>query len=111
MSLKIRLRKQGRTNSPFFRLVVTNTLSPRDGKYIETLGWYNPGEAELEKNLLIKGDRVRYWFTKGAQLSENVENLMKKGAPEVMKEITGMETAKKAKKLAKRKQRRQKKTS
>ena len=46
MALKIRLRQQGRNNRPFYRLVVTDARSPRDGKYVEALGWYNPFEAE-----------------------------------------------------------------
>ncbi len=45
MALKIRLRQQGRNNRPFYRLVVTDVRSPRDGKYVEMLGWYNPFES------------------------------------------------------------------
>lgn len=105
MALKIRLRKQGRTNRPFYRLVLTNALSPRDGKYIETLGWLNPFEEETEKKLSLKADRIKYWFEQGAQLSENAASLVKKGAPEVMKEIHQALVARKAKKVAKRRQR------
>ena len=52
MALMIRLRQQGRTNRQTYRLVVTDKKNPRDGKYIEMLGWYNPHE-ENEKNLFI----------------------------------------------------------
>lgn len=103
MALKIRLRKQGRTNRPFYRLVVANSLSPRDGQYIEALGWYNPAEKDAEKNLLVKADRVTHWFSQGAQLTEKAEALVAKGAPEAMKEIKGMMLDRKAKKLAKKK--------
>ena len=49
MALKIRLRQQGRKNRPFYRMVVTDVRAPRDGKYCEALGWYNPFETELDK--------------------------------------------------------------
>ena len=60
MALKIRLRQQGRNNRPFYRLVVANCRSPRDGKYVEALGWYNPFEQELDKSVSIKPDRIQY---------------------------------------------------
>ena len=46
MALKIRLRQQGRKNRPFYRLVLTDSRTPRDGKYVEALGWYNPIEKD-----------------------------------------------------------------
>lgn len=84
MALKIRLRQQGRKNQQTYRLVLCHSRSPRDGKYIEVLGWYNPAEAEPEKNLNIQGDRIQHWLSQGAVLSERAESLVKRGAPEVI---------------------------
>ena len=103
MALKIRLRQQGRTNRPFYRLVVTDVRAPRDGKYIEMLGWYNPLEATLERNLLVKADRVQHWIEQGAELSENVANLIKKVAPDVMRFLQDRDEAHRAKKRIQRK--------
>lgn len=103
MALKIRLRQQGRTNRTFFRLVVADARSPRDGKYIEALGWYNPIEAEDDKKLLIKEDRIQHWLDHGAQLTENAASLIKGTAPHIIRNITAREVANRAKALAKRK--------
>lgn len=84
MALKIRLRQQGRKNQQTYRLVLCDSRSPRDGKYIETLGWYNPQESEPEKNLNVQGDRVEHWLSQGAILSERAESLVKRGAPDVI---------------------------
>lgn len=83
MALKIRLRQQGRTNGQVYRLVVTDTRSPRDGKYIEMLGWYNPFQAEAEKNLHLDAARIQHWLDMGAQLTEKAQCLVKQGAPQV----------------------------
>lgn len=85
MALKIRLRQHGRTNRSFYRLVVADVRSPRDGKYVETVGWYNPHEEEDERNLAVDTDRVAYWLENGAQATDKVEALLKRAAPEVMK--------------------------
>jgi len=84
MALKIRLRQQGRKNQQTYRLVLCDSRSPRDGKYIETLGWYNPKESEPEKNLNIQSDRVEHWLNQGAILSERAETLLKRGVPSVL---------------------------
>jgi small subunit ribosomal protein S16 len=84
MALKIRLRQQGRKNQQTYRLVLCDSRSPRDGKYIETLGWYNPRESEPEKNLNIQGDRIEHWLNHGAILSERAESLVRRGAPAVI---------------------------
>jgi small subunit ribosomal protein S16 len=57
MALKIRLRQQGRNNRPFYRLVVADVRSPRDGKYLEALGWYNPFEAEADRSFSANAER------------------------------------------------------
>ncbi len=85
MALKIRMRKQGRRNRPFFRIVVSDIRCKRDGKYVEALGWYNPVEAEAEKNLNVKGDRILYWLEQGALISERVEALVDRASPSLLK--------------------------
>jgi small subunit ribosomal protein S16 len=86
MALKIRLRQQGRTNRAFYRLVVTDSRSPRDGKYVEALGWYNPIEEADDKKLAIKTDRIQHWLSVGAQLTDNAANLIRKSAPSIIQE-------------------------
>jgi len=107
MALVIRLRKMGRINHQTFRLVVLDKRKPRDGRYIEMLGWYNPKQAE--NNAAVKSDRLQHWIDKGAQLSESAKAIVKKHAPEVLKKAIvkkakpKKKTAVKAKKAAKEK--------
>ncbi|ADI38065.1 30S ribosomal protein S16 [Waddlia chondrophila 2032/99] len=105
MALKIRLRQQGRAKRPFYRVVVTDSRSPRDGRYVETVGWYNPLESEAEKNLNIKGDRVEHWIGQGAILTEKAHALVARANPEIVKTIKDKELARKQKTVAKRKAR------
>lgn len=105
MALKIRLRQQGRNNRPFYRLVVADCRSPRDGKYVELLGWYNPFEAEAEKCFSMKMDRVQYWLNLGAELTESAEALVQKSAPSIIRQQTEKKLAHRAKEAAKRKAR------
>lgn len=74
----IRLARGGRTERPFYHIVVTDSRKPRDGRYIERLGFYNPVAAGKEVSLQIAEDRVNYWISQGAQLSEQVQSLLKK---------------------------------
>ena len=83
MALVIRLRKMGRINHQVFRLVVLDKRRPRDGQYIEMLGWYNPKQDG--NNAAVKSDRILHWLEKGAQLSESARALVKKHAPEILK--------------------------
>lgn len=106
MALKIRLRQQGRTNRPFYRLVLTDVRAPRDGKYQELLGWYNPFESALDKSLSLNAERIQYWLNLGAQLSDSAGTLVAKMAPELLKEQMARCLAKRAKNSAKRKARR-----
>lgn len=103
MALKIRLRQQGRTNRAFYRLVLTDARSPRDGKYLEALGWYNPIEAEGDKQLAIDTDRIQHWLNTGAQLTEKAEQLIRRSAPYLIQEQTQKVLAHRAKMAAKRK--------
>ena len=84
MALKIRLRQQGRTNRLTYRLVLADSKSPRDGKYVEMLGWYCPCETKGE-TLHVKAERVEFWLNQGAQLTEKAKSLVKQAAPSVMK--------------------------
>jgi len=102
MALKIRLRQQGRKNLRVYRLVLTDSRSPRDGKYIETLGWYNPYESEAEKSLKVEGERVKHWLDLGAVLSEKAEKLVKQGAPQVIEALREKQAAARMKVCAKK---------
>lgn len=105
MALKIRLRQQGRNNRPFYRLVVADSRSPRDGKYVEAIGWYNPFEAEADKGTYVKPDRIQHWLSLGAQMTEKVECLIAKVAPSIVRQQTQNTVAKREKVKAKRKAR------
>jgi small subunit ribosomal protein S16 len=102
MALIIRMRQQGANSRQRFRLVVTNSRNPRDGKYIEMVGWYNPFGA-TNKNYFIDIPRVQFWLGNGAQISDRVKSLVKQVAPEVVKELVAKKVAKVAKKREKRK--------
>ncbi len=73
--VRIRLRRQGKTKQPTYRVVVADARSPRDGKFIEIIGHYNP--VRQPKVLEIKADRARYWLGVGAQPSDTVTYLLK----------------------------------
>ena len=102
MALVIRLRKQGRNNRPFFRLVATDSKTPRDGKYLEKLGWYDP-KAETGKNLVIDAGKVKHWLDLGAQLSENAKHLLAKSAPDILKTLIAQKRKKTEKKRLQKK--------
>ena len=103
MALVIRLRQMGKTNRQTFRLVVIDKRSPRDGKYIEMVGWYNPLEDKDEKNLSVKSERVDFWLQKGAVLSPRVKSLVKRAAPEIIKRLQAKKLTKKTAKNSKEK--------
>ena len=75
MAVSIRLRREGTKNSPYYKVVVADKRSPRDGKFIETIGTYDPKKPDHNSTLNI--DRVEYWITKGAQPSDTVRSLIK----------------------------------
>ncbi len=109
MALKIRLRQQGRRNRPFFRMVVTDGRTRRDGKYVEMIGWYNPFGQKDEEQFNLKTDRLQHWLSVGAVPSEQVESLCKKAAPDVVKEYKVKALEKRNKLRIKNKERRNKK--
>lgn len=73
MSTRIRLSRGGRKKAPFYKIVVANSTSPRDGRFIEKVGTYNPLlDHEDENRVTIKKDRIEYWLSNGAKPSERV---------------------------------------
>ena len=77
MAVKIRMKRQGRRNRPFYRIVIIDSRKRRDGKPIEELGWYNPIQ-QIEKNYKIDNKRIIYWINEGAQPSNTVKNILKR---------------------------------
>jgi small subunit ribosomal protein S16 len=73
----IRLARGGAKKRPFFNMVVADSRDARDGKFIERVGFYNPRAAEGEEALRVQLDRVTYWQSQGAQLSDTVTRLVK----------------------------------
>lgn len=75
--VSIRLSRGGSKRRPFYHVVVTDSRSPRDGRYIERLGFFNPQARGQEESLRIDNDRIAYWVSQGAQTSERVASLIK----------------------------------
>ncbi|MFH2065625.1 MAG: 30S ribosomal protein S16 [Pseudomonadota bacterium] len=76
MSVKIRLARHGAKKKPFYRIIVTDSESPRDGRFMEILGTYNPLINPAE--VIVKQDRIKYWIEQGAIPTDTVKNLIKK---------------------------------
>ena len=77
MALKIRLSRGGSKKRPFYRIVVAEAAAPRDGRYVERVGHYNPMvPKEHENRLLVNGERVKFWMDKGAQPTDRVHKLL-----------------------------------
>lgn len=74
--LKIRLRRMGAKKAPYYRIVVADSRAPRDGAFVEELGYYNPLTEPVE--LKVDNDRAAEWVRKGAQPSDTVRALLKK---------------------------------
>ena len=95
MAVAIRLRREGALNRPYFKVVVTDKRSPRDGKFIEIVGTYDPKKPGL--NSTLKLDRIEHWISKGAQPSDTVRSLIKKTKnPEAAAKKDAAAAAKKA---------------
>jgi small subunit ribosomal protein S16 len=76
MATRIRLRRIGRKKVPLYRIVVAHGESPRDGRFIEILGTYNPKAAPAEK-VKVDAEKARQWLAKGATPSDTVQSLLK----------------------------------
>ena len=76
MSVRIRLSRHGKKKAPFYRLVVTDSHSPRDGRFIEIIGTYNPLTDPAE--IKINAERAKFWIANGATPSDTAKFLLKK---------------------------------
>lgn len=76
MAVKLRLKRGGSKQRPFYRIVASDARSPRDGRFIDTIGTYNPIPAEYEVN--IDEEKAMYWLSNGAQPTDTVKNLLSK---------------------------------
>ena len=84
--VKIRLRRMGAKKNPYYRIVVADSKSPRDGRFIEEIGTYNPLVSPSE--ITINRERAEYWIKNGAQPTDTVRALIKKAsAVEEVKEV------------------------
>ena len=75
MSVHIRLQRKGATHRPFYHLVAADRRSPRDGKYLEKLGYYDPNVEP--STVVVKSDRIQHWYNRGAQLTNAARKLLK----------------------------------
>jgi len=76
MAVKIRLTRMGTRKKPYYRIIVADSVSPRDGKFIEIVGNYDPKKDPAE--ITLKEDRIKEWLTKGAEPTLTVSQLLRK---------------------------------
>jgi small subunit ribosomal protein S16 len=76
MAVRIRLKRMGSTHRPFYRIVTADSRSPRDGRFIETIGTYNP--LTDPATITVKADRVQYWIGVGALPTESAQNVLRR---------------------------------
>ena len=76
MAVKIRLRRMGAKKAPFYRVVVADSRSPRDGKFIEEIGYYNPMTDPAE--IKIDAEAAKKWIANGAQPTETAKSILKR---------------------------------
>lgn len=80
MAVKLRLTRKGTKKKPFYRIVAADIQAPRDGKFLEALGTYDPMQDPAV--VTLKQDRVQYWLEQGAQPSTTVKSILKKQSAE-----------------------------
>ena len=78
MAVKIRLKRMGAKKKPFYRIVVADSRSPRDGRFIEEIGTYDPLKEPAE--IIVDGEKVKSWIANGAQPTESVKALLKRAS-------------------------------
>ena len=78
MAVKIRMKRFGRRHQAFFRLNAMDVRSPRDGRVIEELGWYDPCAKDVNKQLSLNRERIEHWLKVGAQPSPTVRQLLER---------------------------------
>lgn len=76
MAVRIRLRREGRKKAPTYRIVVAESTSPRDGRFIEIIGTYQPRKSE--NPVTLKGDRANYWLDVGALPTDTVRSILRR---------------------------------
>ena len=76
MAVKLRLKRMGSKQRPFYRIVAADSRSPRDGRFIETVGTYNP--IVESDNVKVDEEKALYWLSKGAQPTDTVKNILSK---------------------------------
>jgi len=79
----IRMARGGAKNRPFYNVVVADSRMPRDGRFIERIGFYNPKASDNEPKFRLALDRVAHWVSQGAQPSDAVKKLIKRGQKQV----------------------------
>lgn len=89
----IRLSRGGAKDHPFYQVVVTDSRSSRDGRYIERVGFFNPLAQGKEVRLRLDSERIAYWKARGAQPSDRVARLIKDAAKEALACEANTETA------------------
>ena len=83
----IRLSRGGAKNRPFYNIVVADSRNPRDGRFVERVGFYNPLAKDGEEGVRISMDRFTYWKSKGAQASDTVLRLVRKHGKKVVASV------------------------
>lgn len=76
MAVKIRLARGGKKKQPFYQIVVANSTSPRDGKFLENVGYYNPMTQKLEEKTRFSSENIQNWIKKGAKPTETVAKII-----------------------------------
>lgn len=91
MALKIRLQRHGASHRPFYRMVVTEALARRDGRFVEVLGTYEPQAKRPTDELKLQLDRVDYWKSVGAKPTDTAASLIRKARRDAPAESTKAE--------------------
>ncbi|MWD29809.1 30S ribosomal protein S16 [Aquicoccus sp. SCR17] len=99
MAIKVRLARGGSKKRPFYRIVVADSRMPRDGRYIEKVGTYNPLlPKDSEDRVKMDVERIQYWLTQGAQLTDRVSRFLEAAGVVEKKERANMKKAEPGKK-------------
>ena len=91
MAVKIRLQRGGATHAPHYRVVVADLRSPRDGRFVEKVGTYDPKNKSEDKQLNLELERIEYWLGVGAQPSDTVRSLIKRARRKAAREEAAAE--------------------
>ena len=83
MAVRIRLKRFGRRHRPTYRVTIIDRARQRDSKVLEEVGLYDPGHKDVDKQVLLKNDRIKHWLSVGATPSDTVRQLLVKGGIEL----------------------------